>query len=392
MIPPFHNAVDAACSYLSTDGFMGVADFYVSAKYDLPMRQMTWLRRFFWRCVAAGRPWCAAHMLCVLYAAASTGAGASWPVARHAHVRTRRATFDTDNIDIGPERRAYLEQRLERCWEVNSQVSRARRTPICTRACAPASSIALCALLPQHAPTCNTRAAGPLPQGSIPYVPYLRAPYYVWVGRHHVQGREWAASTRVQQHPRTHAAPPGSAHVRHMHQAPPNNMLRVLTSVPTSPADVPHENKVDRPALFPPTFLYTQSWEDPEPDMQVRARRRGAAACHRAQPRACCTSAWRAMGAWQVQRMRAEQGSTAPRATPACYPALPRPAEKTLFRVMSHVFRAGHEDQLQGHGAHADQRRLQRAQPAAARRGGGRVGGLQPGAGGRTGLGARSAG
>ena len=35
------------------------------------------------------------------------------------------------------------------------------------------------------------------------------------------------------------------------------------------PADTPHENRVDRPALFPPTFLYTQSWEDPEPDMKV---------------------------------------------------------------------------------------------------------------------------
>jgi hypothetical protein len=33
-----------------------------------------------------------------------------------------RATFDTDNIDIGPERRAYLETCLERVWEVNSQV------------------------------------------------------------------------------------------------------------------------------------------------------------------------------------------------------------------------------------------------------------------------------
>lgn len=33
-----------------------------------------------------------------------------------------RATFDVDNIDIGPERRAYLEQKLERVWEQNSQV------------------------------------------------------------------------------------------------------------------------------------------------------------------------------------------------------------------------------------------------------------------------------
>ncbi len=35
------------------------------------------------------------------------------------------------------------------------------------------------------------------------------------------------------------------------------------------PADAEHENRVERPPLFPPTFLYTQSWEDPEPDMKV---------------------------------------------------------------------------------------------------------------------------
>ncbi|MEW5303500.1 MAG: hypothetical protein WDW38_001833 [Sanguina aurantia] len=137
MIPPFHNVIDAATSYLDVDGYMGVTDFYTSSRYDLPMRQMSWSRRFFWRSI-----------------------------------------FDTDNIDIGPERRSYLENKLERVWEQNSQ-------------------------------------------GSIPYVPYLRAPYYVWLGRHRQLG---------------HAI---------------------------------HENKVDRPALFPPTFLYTQSWEDPEPDMKV---------------------------------------------------------------------------------------------------------------------------
>lgn len=54
-------------------------------------------------------------------------------------------------------------------------------------------------------------------------VPYLRAPFYAWVGR------PWADSR----------------------------------------AFVHHEQKVERPALFPPTFLYTQSWEDPEPDMKV---------------------------------------------------------------------------------------------------------------------------
>lgn len=36
------------------------------------------------------------------------------------------------------------------------------------------------------------------------------------------------------------------------------------------PADAEHEARVERPPLFPPTFLYTQSWEDPEPDMKVR--------------------------------------------------------------------------------------------------------------------------
>ncbi len=35
-------------------------------------------------------------------------------------------------------------------------------------------------------------------------------------------------------------------------------------------ADAEHEARVERPPLFPPTFLYTQSWEDPEPDMKVR--------------------------------------------------------------------------------------------------------------------------
>jgi betaine lipid synthase len=49
VIPPFHNAIDNAISMLSPDGFLGVTDFFVSSKYDLPMRQMSWFRRFFWR-------------------------------------------------------------------------------------------------------------------------------------------------------------------------------------------------------------------------------------------------------------------------------------------------------------------------------------------------------
>ena len=58
-----------------------------------------------------------------------------------------RSIFDVDTIDLGPERRAYLEHKLERVWEINSQ-------------------------------------------GSIPYVPYLRAPYYIWIGQNHQTGRE----------------------------------------------------------------------------------------------------------------------------------------------------------------------------------------------------------
>lgn len=49
MIPPFHDAIDNAVSWLDPTGFLGVADFYVSGKYDTPMRQMHWGRRFFWR-------------------------------------------------------------------------------------------------------------------------------------------------------------------------------------------------------------------------------------------------------------------------------------------------------------------------------------------------------
>lgn len=50
VIPPFHSAVDKAISYLDpVDGLLGVADFFVSGKHDLPLRQMHPARRFFWR-------------------------------------------------------------------------------------------------------------------------------------------------------------------------------------------------------------------------------------------------------------------------------------------------------------------------------------------------------
>jgi len=34
----------------------------------------------------------------------------------------RRCIFDIDSIDIGPERRQYLDHQLSRLWENNSQV------------------------------------------------------------------------------------------------------------------------------------------------------------------------------------------------------------------------------------------------------------------------------
>lgn len=60
VIPPFHTAVDQAITYLDpVRGLVGVTDFYVSAKFDLPLRQMSWTRRFFWRCAdgSTNLPW-----------------------------------------------------------------------------------------------------------------------------------------------------------------------------------------------------------------------------------------------------------------------------------------------------------------------------------------------
>lgn len=54
VIPPFHDTIDQAFTYLADEGLVGVADFYVSGKWDLPLRQMPWSRRFFWRCAPTG--------------------------------------------------------------------------------------------------------------------------------------------------------------------------------------------------------------------------------------------------------------------------------------------------------------------------------------------------
>jgi hypothetical protein len=184
-----------------------------------------------------------------------------------------RATFDTDNIDIGPERRAYLEVKLQREWEVNSE-------------------------------------------GSIPYVPYLRAPFYVWVGRpwNDDGSSEWRAEqgpslscapcwqdtghmcTVASTRSGAQAAQRSGALEHHLPLPAPTHAglvdTTVACTVPWSARLVPppppgccqstqllspppaaelhhHEQKVEAPPLFPPTFLYTQSWEDPVPDMEV---------------------------------------------------------------------------------------------------------------------------
>lgn len=53
MIPPFHAAVDRAVSYLHPEaGILGVADFFVSNKFDqLPLRQHSYLKRVFWQSI-----------------------------------------------------------------------------------------------------------------------------------------------------------------------------------------------------------------------------------------------------------------------------------------------------------------------------------------------------
>ena len=139
MIPGFNAAVDKATSYLKDEGLLGVADFFVSAKYDLPLRQMGWADRWFWRSI-----------------------------------------FDLDNIDLGPERRQYLDYKFSRIYEYNGR-------------------------------------------GSIPYVPLLTVPYFTWVG--------------------------------------------VKKTAADLEADI--ENRKERPPTFPPTFIYSLSWEDPRTDVPV---------------------------------------------------------------------------------------------------------------------------
>jgi betaine lipid synthase len=134
-------AIDKMFAYLNPDsGVVGVSDFYVSAKFDFPHRQMGYMTRIIWKSI-----------------------------------------FDIDNIDLGPERRQYLDHRLVRVFEYNSA-------------------------------------------GTIPYIPFLKAPYYTWVG-----------------------VPPSDANVERAEA----------------------EAKRSRPMTFPPTFIYSVNWEDPIVDKPI---------------------------------------------------------------------------------------------------------------------------
>jgi len=152
MMPDFHAVVDGAISYLAHGGLIGAADYYVSSKYDTALRQTSSLARFLWR-----------------------------------------SAFDADNVDVGPERRTYLEHRLTTVHEFNGL-------------------------------------------GPVPYVPLIRIPYYVWIGSN---------STDPE-------------------------LLRMLAA--PGPVVRSAGEKALRPpliSLFPPSFLYSVSWEDPEPDRPV---------------------------------------------------------------------------------------------------------------------------
>ena len=108
----------------------------------------------------------------------------------------RRSVFDTDNIDIGPERRQYLDHALRWVGDGGSTC----------RCCVARAALAWAAGAPGHCAPCTLHITAHVPlrmaappscqpllpvscacsrvwefndEGSIPYVPYLRAPYYV---------------------------------------------------------------------------------------------------------------------------------------------------------------------------------------------------------------------
>jgi betaine lipid synthase len=79
MMPDFHRAIDQALSYLAPDGRLGIADFFVPGR-DEERRTMGYAARWLWR-----------------------------------------AWFDLDRIEVGPERRAYLEHKLGALFDCDAR-------------------------------------------------------------------------------------------------------------------------------------------------------------------------------------------------------------------------------------------------------------------------------
>lgn len=134
-------------------------------------------------------------------------------------------------------------------------------------------------------------------EGSIPYVPYLRAPYYVWIGR--VPKLETLlVENKVPSRlpsPTLRSLSMNSTCLSRLSCLPCLSRASVLwtagftihepdrDSEPAPEALPPaagpdpgptaaRSTQVEAPAFFPPSFLYTQSWEDPradEPHLQV---------------------------------------------------------------------------------------------------------------------------
>jgi hypothetical protein len=107
VIPPFHDAVDNAVGQLAQDGLLGVADFFVSGKYDTPMRQMHWGRRFFWRC--ADR----VHSI-LLVSGSWLAAGCCWRLKRNRSTKLA-ATAVSSKYDT-PMRQMHWECRFFWRW------------------------------------------------------------------------------------------------------------------------------------------------------------------------------------------------------------------------------------------------------------------------------------
>lgn len=81
MIPEYYRTIDHVLSYLGPDGHLGVVDFYVPRRDEAPERTTVgYTGRWLWR-----------------------------------------AWFDLDRIDVGPERRAYLDHKLSGAFEFDAR-------------------------------------------------------------------------------------------------------------------------------------------------------------------------------------------------------------------------------------------------------------------------------